>query len=76
MHVEITEEEQQLAGKAVQKCRSGQSISDEEIDAGIKVLNQVIPALVAMGQCYYLVYSDLNRRRTMLDDFKRSRKNT
>ena len=63
-----------LAGVAVQKCASGDPISDEEIDAGIAVLNQVIPALHAMGECYYLAYADLNRRLSTLEGFRQARK--
>lgn len=65
-----------LAGKAVQKCRNGEPISDEEIEAGIAVLKEVIPALHAMGDCYYLAFADLNQRLYALEGFQQSRKNT
>jgi hypothetical protein len=67
-------ENQRLAGNAVQKCRNGEPLSDEEIAAGISVLQGVIPALLAMGDCYMLAYSDLNRRLSELESFQAARK--
>ena len=63
-----------LAGSAIRKCRNGDSISDEELSAGIKVLQQVVPALQAMGEAYYLAYSNLAQKLVMLEDFKEARK--
>lgn len=65
---------QRLAGNAVQKCRNGDSISDDELNAGISVLKELIPALHAMGDCYYLAFADLNQRLYVLEGFKQSRK--
>lgn len=63
-----------LAGEAVRKCRSGDSISDEELAAGIRVLTKIIPPLLAMGDCYYLVFSDLNSKLSQLEGFQNSRR--
>lgn len=65
-----------LGASAVKKCRDGDYISDEELAAGIELLDIVIPALVQMGEVYYLVYSDLHRRREQLKDFQGARKCT
>ena len=65
---------QRMAGKAIQKCRNGDPISDEELVAGIAVLKQVIPALLAMGDCYYLAFADLNQRLCSLEGFQKSRR--
>lgn len=62
-----------LAGVAVQKCVSGDPISDEEIAAGIGVLEVVIEALQEMGSHYYLAISDLNSRLSALKGFQRAR---
>lgn len=67
-------EQHRLAGQAVQKCRSGESISDEELAAGISVLKKVVPALHAMGDCYYLAFAELNQRLITLEGFQESRK--
>ena len=67
-------ERQRLAGNAIKKCRNGDPISDEELAAGIAVLNEVIPALHAMGDCYYLAFADLNQRLYVLEGFQQSRK--
>ena len=64
----------QLAGEAVKKCRSGEHISDEELKAGIEVLNDVIPALRAMGDCYYLASSNLRQRLSVLESFASARR--
>lgn len=67
-------EKHRLAGQAIQKTRNGDSITDQELDAGIAVLRQIIPPLLAMGESYMLVFSDLNVRLSQLESFKMSRK--
>ena len=63
------------AGQAIQKCSSGEPITDEELYSGVVVLrNEVLPALRAMGDCYYLAYSDLNAKLELLIDFHEARK--
>jgi len=65
---------QKLAGQAIQKCRNGQSITDAELKAGISVLEEVVPALLAMGDSYYLAQASLQCRLTQLESFQQARK--
>jgi hypothetical protein len=66
--------EEQLAAIALAKLKSGDSISDEELAAAIKVLKNIIPVLNLFGPTYQLFVSDLNRNLASFEGFKISRK--
>jgi hypothetical protein len=63
-----------LAATAVHKRSSGEPITNEEIQAGITVLRQVVSLLALLGDRYGLMTSDLNRILLDFEDFKESRK--
>ena len=62
------------AASALEKMRDGGSLTEEEIRDGIKVLNEIIPALSAMGDVMYLPRTELIRRRSELESFRDARK--
>jgi len=66
--------EHRLAASAYQKCMNGDNISDEEIKEGIKVLNNIIPPLMAMGDHFYIATSELNRRLSQLESYRDARR--
>lgn len=68
-----THEQNILAARAVRKCRSGQSITNGEIDAALTVLPVLIHALSLMGDVYHLVKVDLHNKYYMLEGFKNER---
>lgn len=59
---------------AISKLRNGQSISDEELDAGISVLNEIVPFLLALGERYILFYTSMQRDLSQLESFRDARK--
>jgi hypothetical protein len=66
--------DEQLAAIALAKLKSGDSISDEELAAAIKVLRNLIPVLTLFGPTYQLFVADLNRNLSSFEGFQTSRK--
>lgn len=67
-------QKQILAGSAIKKLRSGERITDEELDAAIPVVEFMCNSLLAMGEAYYLAYSNLHIKLEMLRDFQFARR--
>ena len=57
----------------VAKIRSGDAISDKELNALIPFLEQLLHSLQLMGPAYGLPIRDVRRQLHMLDDFRRAR---
>jgi hypothetical protein len=63
-----------LTASAVWKCRTGDPLHDDEIEAGIKVLSHVTHVLGSMGDIYLLAFSDLTRKLVQLEGFRDARR--
>ena len=70
----MNSETRELAGQAVKKLRSGATLSDEELRAGIEVLSVVVPCLRELGLMYHLPYSALSRALDELKGFRDARR--
>jgi hypothetical protein len=66
--------EEQLAAIAISKHKTGDSISDEELDAGISVLKKTISAVRLFGQSYQLFVADMIRILHSFEGFAESRR--
>jgi len=62
------------AARAIQKHIDGGVITDKELADGISVLNEILPALVALGERYHLVTADLNNRKLQFETYQAARK--
>ena len=65
-----------MAGEAVKRLRSGESITNGELNAGIEVLSVVTSALCKMGPQYQLAHADLISKMWQLESFRESRGNS
>jgi hypothetical protein len=70
----MNSETRELAGIALQKMEKGAVLSNEEIIAGIEVLNIVVPCLRELGSVYHLAYSSLARILDQFRSFREARK--
>lgn len=66
--------QEQLASIALMKIKTGDSITDDELKAGINVLNKTIPVISLFGPEYHLFVSDMNRILSSFEGFAVSRK--
>ena len=66
--------EYEIAGNAVHKYNSGDHISDNELEIGIKVLHETICGINRLGERYRLAYSSLVETHAQFENFKAARK--
>ena len=64
----------QDAAQAVKKCRSGEPLTDIEIESGIAILTEVVRSLDRFGLEYTLTVNDLRRKLQLLEGFREARK--
>lgn len=60
-------------GTILKKYRDGDLISDKELDYAIKMLGDLVPVLMEIGEPMYYPMKELNRINMGLEDMKRAR---
>lgn len=71
--MKVNTDDRVATGLVLAKLRSGDSISDADLNVAINVLSFIVPILRAFGDRYALATTDLQQKLNQLEDFNTAR---